>query len=578
MPGKIDLSNPINWNNSLNRGLMGFWLSLTGRIGGTTIWDLAAAHRHGILGAGTPTWTRDKINLTTSTDRYDFGTSMWNGLTDAITLELVTNLTGAGGNLFYFGRGYDGSNAQFVFCNIGETGQNIGFGFYNGSWHLASDPSAIDITRVYHIVGTYDRVTIRLYLDGVQVAGTADTTAMPVGTNNVTLGAVPGWIGGQTQVFQMASIRSVALPADGVQKIYREYKTGFPTLLNRQRTLGKAPAAGTAYNRTLSESLGQAEAFARLSDGLRIYTESQGHTDTYSRLSDALRSFSDNQGHSDAYSRLSDASRVYSENQGHSDTFSRLSDALRAFTDTLGLADAYSRLSDALRAFTDTLGLTDAYVRVSDANRDFEDLLALTDVVDLDLISTGVLTLVVIESLGLVDTFSRISDGVRSISDNVGTADAYARIVDAMRLLTDSAGLADAFAQTTLWVRGLLDTLGTADAYGRLSDSLRAVADTQGHSDAYSRQSDYLRALVDNAGLTDAYTRLADAVRAYADTMGLADDVDASILVLVIVSAIIAFDVRFRAVVDQEVYYAHVQKKDAKLPHVQNQDVTFATR
>lgn len=52
----VDLSNPINWDHPLNRGLVGWWLALPQWSGGTKWYDLCGKY-DGTLMSG-PSWSR----------------------------------------------------------------------------------------------------------------------------------------------------------------------------------------------------------------------------------------------------------------------------------------------------------------------------------------------------------------------------------------------------------------------------------------------------------------------------------------------------------------------------------------
>jgi concanavalin A-like lectin/glucanase superfamily protein len=54
---------------------------------------------------------------------------------------------------------------------------------------LQAPPGAVVAAQTYHVVGTYDRTTSRLYLNGVQMAQMALTGAVGSTANGVSIGS-----------------------------------------------------------------------------------------------------------------------------------------------------------------------------------------------------------------------------------------------------------------------------------------------------------------------------------------------------------------------------------------------------
>ncbi len=270
-PSGLNAGQPVEWDHPLNAGRLAWWLVRAGGhpsyFGGPKLFDLcklrSGGPRDGVLN-GPPLWGSGPLaggvtfpggwgamTFTVSSANYlNCGTGGWAGLTNAVTLWLRVQYINSTNDRLHFGRGYDGSNAPFVIANISETGGNIGFGFYDGSWHTAADPAAMNTSgRVYDVVGTYDRANLRLYLDGVQVASTAETAALPAGTGSLVFGNMPGWISSQGMRVAGGSVWNRALTASQVAQHCDLARRGFPGALRRQSSLayflplGAAPTA-----------------------------------------------------------------------------------------------------------------------------------------------------------------------------------------------------------------------------------------------------------------------------------------------------------------------------------------------
>ena len=105
-------------------------------------------------------------------------------LTDAITLEAWVYWDDAS-NKGIFGRWHsDSSNRNYLFYKNSAATIN----FYINSSAIASYASLNATKGWTHIVGTYNRTNAVLYIDGVQQAITAHTTAISTGTLPVEIG------------------------------------------------------------------------------------------------------------------------------------------------------------------------------------------------------------------------------------------------------------------------------------------------------------------------------------------------------------------------------------------------------
>lgn len=78
---------------------------------------------------------------------------------------------------------YNGSNLNFSLGTLNApTDTNIRFGFYNGAWRFTSG-FAMATNTWYHIVGTYDGATIRLFVNGLLYSSTNYTGTAASGGN-----------------------------------------------------------------------------------------------------------------------------------------------------------------------------------------------------------------------------------------------------------------------------------------------------------------------------------------------------------------------------------------------------------
>lgn len=275
---------------------------------------------------------------------------------------------------------------------------------------------------------------------------------------------------------------------------------------------------------------------------------------------------------SDDVSRHADAFRALADNLGISDSVSRHADALRSVADSLGLVDTVSRHADALRSLTDSLGLSDSAARQVDTFRFISDLLAIGDSVStstlaalailvsenlglstpdpsksetrvrnlpatlLGLIDTpttglisGALTILVMESLGLVDGVTRHADALRLVLESLGleTATVETEEFIILNFPAEMLGISDnvtaeLMTAVTLTIL-IMESLGITDTVQRQANTFRALSDLLALSDNVARKASTFRALSDSLGLSDNASRKVDYFRLLSDFLAIGD-------------------------------------------------------
>jgi len=93
----------------------------------------------------------------------------------------VINKNGAGDNGYMLRVG-----------NGGQVNFNLGTGWWN---EINSATGVVTLNNWHHIAGTYDGTTMRLYVDGVQVAAGAENQNIGSASNSLYLGEDPQWTG-----------------------------------------------------------------------------------------------------------------------------------------------------------------------------------------------------------------------------------------------------------------------------------------------------------------------------------------------------------------------------------------------
>lgn len=84
---------------------------------------------------------------------------------------------------------YNEPSFRLVYGSYGATPTNKpGFEFYNGTWQGVQDSTALSLNKWAHLIGTYDSGansgTLRLYVNGAQVASSTNTGSIRAYTNH----------------------------------------------------------------------------------------------------------------------------------------------------------------------------------------------------------------------------------------------------------------------------------------------------------------------------------------------------------------------------------------------------------
>ena len=151
---------------------------------------------------------------------------------------------------------------------------------------------------------------------------------------------------------------------------------------------------------------------------------------------------------------------------------------------------------------TESLGLVDTHSKVWSAHLSFTEILGLLDTVS----AFKVFYLTLTESLGLIDTHSRTWSAYRTYNELLGLADTYSRKWDAYRTYAETLGLVDTISKIHGRTISLTESLGLVDTYSRVWSAYRTYAESLGLTDAVSKQIS-LHALTEVLGLVDSFDK-----------------------------------------------------------------------
>jgi hypothetical protein len=514
---KPRLGSRLDTENPINQGLVGYWLMNEG--GGNTILDASGNRNSGVLQADAH-WVGGRFGPAISMD----GTGDGILVADAPVLRPTQGIT-ISAWLTPTDVTYIGIVSKWDLSESGYGDWTLYLG--NGTLILRLNNSksvigviALSVGVPYHLVGVYDCVSARLYVNGVLDVSSVYTSTLAAHTYPLWLGQYnSGGAGsGLKGTLDGVAIYNRALTANEIRQLYVDPYAGIQrSSLNLWLGAMGGGAGGTAYTKTINDGVGVTDAFARACQFSRILTESVGTTDALGKASVAIRAMSDAIGLTDALSK--GETKVFSDALGIVDSLIRVWEATRSFAETLGTTDGLTK--DETKVLTDSLGLTDVPVSVSVVLRTVADTVGVTD----NLSSVWDALRTITESLGITDAMSEIFEGsgafVRTINDAVGLSDSMVAIQILLRVMTENLGMADAVASVLATSRIISDAEGITD--GIVLGRMMAVSDTLGITDDLTRLVRYLRTQNDAEGLLDSVARVVVALRTVNDTVGMTD-------------------------------------------------------
>jgi hypothetical protein len=234
----IDLSNPINWDHPLNRGLAAWWLALPQWSGGSKWYDLVGKN-DGTLTNG-PVWVGVDRSGGVSAVSFD-------GVDDIVDVPHTGDLTFTGQftvaawarstgvtRFAYLGGKADPGDWNGYYITIHDTtGLPTVYSLQASTFQSANVSTVVKNDKKWHlIVGTFDGTQLRCYLDGVggsaaaASAPTSNTSPFRIGSSNVT---------GRRFTGQIADVRMYGrgLSAAEVASLYDLSRQSYSGVLNR---------------------------------------------------------------------------------------------------------------------------------------------------------------------------------------------------------------------------------------------------------------------------------------------------------------------------------------------------------
>lgn len=221
-----------NRTTPLNRGLLGWWLTLP-RFRGSQLIDLLGQN-HGVLTNGT-TWG------SAAGRSGGFGSMVFDGSDDFVDMPSfdASALTAFSCSFWLKTTDTDAvpfSWADFRFARIGATANKLSFSVDGGVTGSTVTASNVTDGLWHHIAYSSTASAQSLYFDAVSES-TATETLNTANSGIIRLGAFTG--GTRPMVGQMDDVRvyNRAISADEVRRLYNDSRAGYWETLNRVRRM-----------------------------------------------------------------------------------------------------------------------------------------------------------------------------------------------------------------------------------------------------------------------------------------------------------------------------------------------------
>lgn len=267
--GTVCIGDAINWDSSLNRGLVSWWIALPDQQRGNVFRDLTLRN-NGVLTNG-PTWQGPlgrpggygSLNFVAASSQYaDIGNpnslviSTGNATLSALVKASVS--AGDGTGILSFGNAV----VTRLLC-IEQTTMGLPrLELYDGTNNpFTTGTSVISDLGWCLVTGVRDSGTLRIYVNGAEEGNAVDTAV------NVSGGASQIWTIGRRMDARYFSgnidhvqVWNRALSPAEVRAVYLESRAGNPLTLNRVRPytvfdMGGAPPGGSILSQMLNNGL-----------------------------------------------------------------------------------------------------------------------------------------------------------------------------------------------------------------------------------------------------------------------------------------------------------------------------------
>ena len=189
-----------------------------------------------------------------------------------------------------------------------------------------------------------------------------------------------------------------------------------------QLVIFKATAGGSAYQETITDTVGLTDTITTARALAKSVSENAGITDSLATSRNIPRSFGNSTGITDTLATARNMPRSFSDSVGISDSISVIKKLVKIITDALGITDAIANRRELSRSVSETAGLTDTTAQARDLARNFADTAAATD----ETTTARGIVKSIADSIGITDALSRVRGFFRSITDALGLTDTTA--------------------------------------------------------------------------------------------------------------------------------------------------------
>lgn len=339
--------------------------------------------------------------------------------------------------------------------------------------------------------------------------------------------------------------------SDAISKVLESIKSFTDSIV-----LNDTLASAVSYFKELVESIVANDTISSIVDYVRELVDSVSISEAFTQSIVFVQNLVDSIVASDIISTVKGYIKTFVDSVIANDTISDALTYVRSLADSISLTDTFSKIQIFIKDLADSVDIADTIEKLSD--KVFGEIISLVDSKVLMPIKG------LVDSISLTDVFTKVQTFIRSLIDSISVIDTVKNLTG--KVFSEAVSLIDSMVQKFVYIRNLVDSIVLEDTFSKLSDYVRGLVDNIVQSDVIQKFLSF-GSFVDGIGLSDVYSkitekvlesvvvitdvfsRIADYVRSFVDNFSILDIIDTiSGTILHFVDTIIARDSILRIV------------------------------
>lgn len=428
MPQKPPISARIKADHPLARGLVGFWG--LGEGGGAKAFD-STRRNDGAIGSG-QTWTPG---------RFSGQAAQFNGSsTNAVSVAQRPAYSSAAGMTVSGWAYYLGAATVFRLVEQLDTDWVIRLDDMDPT-HCAvqvipsfAEGGLITAGSWFHFAWVADGTNFKVFVNGELVASVAQAWTTPTGTTGIAIG---GSLNPLTGAMENVAIHNRGLTDSEVRMLYTD---PFGFLSAQEIAEGKAPAGGSTFSDTITETVAATDGFTSVASFATALAESVSGTDAFSVTAAFSSSLSESAAATDAWTATQNFPVSLSESVAATDNLAVAASFVGALSENATVTDSFSATAAFVSSLSETLAATDSTVTGVAAS--WTDSASASDSIGAIFSAVGSDA----ESVAATDGVSVVAQFVGAVTETVTAGDSYSAILQTSASLTETVSTGDGYA------------------------------------------------------------------------------------------------------------------------------------